>query len=120
MRGLEQEATPIGPPPTPNKPKKSLFAQQFESHTLEYFGVELEQGGLGTPSTSEPIWKDEVQPVPLTPTAHINVGVIHDEEEEEGEGGMREGEGGMREGEGGMREGEGGMSEGGRGVREGW
>ena len=107
MRRLEQEATPIGPPPTPNKPKKSLFAQQFESHTLEYFGVELEQGGLGTPSTSEPIWKDEVQPVPLTPTAHINVGVIHDEEEEE-------------EGEGGMREGEGGMSEGGRGVREGW
>ena len=61
VRRLEQEATPMEPPPlTTSKPKKSLFARQFESHTLDYFGVELMQGGLGTPP---PIPKDEVNPI---------------------------------------------------------
>ena len=48
------------PPLTTSKPKKSLFARQFESHTLDYFGVELMQGGLGTPPS---IPKDEVNPI---------------------------------------------------------
>ena len=87
----------MAPPPPANKPKKSLFAQQFESHTLEYFGVELVPGDLGTPPMFGPIQKDEVNRVTLTPAAHApgriaqeqegeEEGEEEEEEEEEGEG----------------------------------
>ena len=70
-------------PPTASKPKKSLFARQFESHTLDYFGVELMQGDLGTPQFG-PIPKDEVNPISVSSVAHAEAG------EEEDDGGLCE------------------------------
>lgn len=49
----------------PPKKKKSLFAQQLESHGLEYFGIEVsEEPGMVQPS--QPVFKkDYVEPVAI-------------------------------------------------------
>jgi hypothetical protein len=48
----------------PPKKKKSLFAQQLESHGLEYFGIEVNEDAGGT-TLATAFKKDYVEPVSI-------------------------------------------------------
>lgn len=45
--------------------KKSLFAQQFETHGAEYFGIELQPPGVSSVAASVHTHRDRVEPVQL-------------------------------------------------------
>ena len=66
----------------PPKKKKSLFAQQLESHGLEYFGIEVKEGA-GAVTQATVFKKDFVEPVTLGGIVSLSGGSPTKEREEE-------------------------------------